>query len=179
MDFLQLAGKRFLIFGVANKKSIAFAVSRMLIEEGSECVFVVQNQSVLERASKLFPDSDFYTCSWKRGRYFGVRRKIGVNMIRLTVFCIPLPLQIIQKEWNRFMKRQRKRFCRQWASLVFINWNCQGLCGFIETRCVRCDNVNFTTRMAGSYGYMAPIGCVRFFNCFSDEVLFVIFSDSF
>ncbi|MCF0233602.1 MAG: enoyl-ACP reductase, partial [Thermoguttaceae bacterium] len=48
MDFLQLSGKRFLIFGVANKKSVAYAVSKMLLEEGAECVFVVQNQAVLE-----------------------------------------------------------------------------------------------------------------------------------
>ena len=63
MDFLQLAGKRFLIFGVANKKSVAYAVSKMLVEEGSECVFVVQNQTILERVSKLFPDSSFFTCN--------------------------------------------------------------------------------------------------------------------
>ncbi len=63
MDYLQLAGKRYLIFGVANKKSVAYAVAKALIEEGSECVFVVQNQAILERASKLFPESDFFTCN--------------------------------------------------------------------------------------------------------------------
>ena len=63
MDFLQLNGKRFLIFGVANKKSVAYAVSKALLEEGAECVFVVQNETILERASKLFPDSAFFTCN--------------------------------------------------------------------------------------------------------------------
>ncbi|MBQ7028968.1 MAG: SDR family oxidoreductase, partial [Thermoguttaceae bacterium] len=62
MDFLQLNGKRFLIFGVANKKSVAYAVAKMLTDEGAECVFVVQNETIKERAAKLFPGAAFFTC---------------------------------------------------------------------------------------------------------------------
>ena len=46
MDFLQLAGKRILIFGVANRKSVAYQTSRVLAEAGASCVYVVQNDEI-------------------------------------------------------------------------------------------------------------------------------------
>ena len=36
MSFLDLAGKRFLVFGVANKRSVAYRVARLLEEDVSE-----------------------------------------------------------------------------------------------------------------------------------------------
>ena len=35
-DFLQLAGKRILVMGVANEKSVAWHVSRVLVEPGQK-----------------------------------------------------------------------------------------------------------------------------------------------
>ena len=78
MDFLQLSGRRFLIFGVANKKSIAYVVAKMLIDEGAECVFVVQNQAILERVSSLFPNSSFFACDVEQeGEIEALRTEIG------------------------------------------------------------------------------------------------------
>ena len=78
MDFLQLSGKRFLIFGVANKKSVAYAVSKLLKEEGAECVFVVQNDAISERVKKLFPDSEIFTCDVEKEEDIkNLRTKVG------------------------------------------------------------------------------------------------------
>ena len=62
MDFLKVAGKTFLVFGVANKKSVAYFVSQVLIEAGAEVVYVVQTDNHKESVSKLFPGADIYTC---------------------------------------------------------------------------------------------------------------------
>ena len=48
MDFLQLTGKSILIFGVANRKSVAWHIGRVLSEAGAKCVYVVQNEERAE-----------------------------------------------------------------------------------------------------------------------------------
>ena len=45
-DFLQLAGKEILVFGLANRKSVAYHVGRVLGEAGARSVFVVQNDDI-------------------------------------------------------------------------------------------------------------------------------------
>ena len=63
MSFLQLAGKRFLIFGVANKKSVACAVAKILLGEGADLFLVVRDGTVRERVAKLFPDQPVFCCN--------------------------------------------------------------------------------------------------------------------
>ena len=53
MNFLQLTGKSVLIFGVANRKSVAWHISRVLCEAGTRCVYVVQNEEVRGNVVKL------------------------------------------------------------------------------------------------------------------------------
>lgn len=61
-DFLQLAQKQFLIFGVANKKSVAYHIARMLLEEGAFCTLIVRNDEIREKIVPLFPQSTVMTC---------------------------------------------------------------------------------------------------------------------
>jgi len=62
MDFLQLAGKSILIFGVANRKSVAWHIARVLVEADARCVYVVQNEDVQAGVSELLGGSDIYVC---------------------------------------------------------------------------------------------------------------------
>ncbi|WP_127715914.1 enoyl-ACP reductase [Halobacteriovorax sp. HLS] len=52
--------KCFLIAGVANKKSVAYASAKSLIESGARCVFTVQSTEHEARVKKLFADSPVY-----------------------------------------------------------------------------------------------------------------------
>ena len=67
MDFLQFTGKSILVFGVANRKSVAFHVGRVLEEAGAKVVYVVRSderrQSV---AGLLAPDAEIYVCDVER-----------------------------------------------------------------------------------------------------------------
>ncbi len=67
MNFLQLQGKRFLIFGVANKKSVAYHIAQMLLGEGATVDLVVQNIEIAEKVRKLFadqqPEQAIFTCN--------------------------------------------------------------------------------------------------------------------
>ena len=62
MDFLKLKDKRFLITGVANKKSVAFHVAKILIESGAQVLFSVQNDVNFKKVEALFPESEIYKC---------------------------------------------------------------------------------------------------------------------
>lgn len=44
-DFLQLTGRTFLVFGVANRKSVAWAVARTLEEQGARVVYSVRSEA--------------------------------------------------------------------------------------------------------------------------------------
>ncbi len=62
MSFLQLANKTFIVFGLANRKSIACAIGRVLVAEGAEVIHVVRSAERQKAAAKLFPDSRVFVC---------------------------------------------------------------------------------------------------------------------
>ncbi|HUE74621.1 MAG TPA: SDR family oxidoreductase, partial [Pirellulaceae bacterium] len=62
MDFLELAGKRFLVFGVANKKSVAYAVARSLEECGASVTYVVRSAERKESLARLLSGKEIHVC---------------------------------------------------------------------------------------------------------------------
>ena len=62
MDFLNFKNKRFVVFGLANKKSVATAIARILIEQGGEVIFVVRSEERRKTAGKIFPGSPVFLC---------------------------------------------------------------------------------------------------------------------
>ena len=61
-DFLQLNGRTVVIFGLANKKSVACAIGRVLVAAGARVVHVVRSGERARTAEKLFPDSPVLVC---------------------------------------------------------------------------------------------------------------------
>jgi enoyl-[acyl-carrier protein] reductase I len=62
MGFLDLDGKKIIIFGLANKKSVACSIGRVLSQAGAEIIHVVRSEERAETAGKLFPDSPVFIC---------------------------------------------------------------------------------------------------------------------
>ncbi|HLA84758.1 MAG TPA: SDR family oxidoreductase [Thermoguttaceae bacterium] len=62
MDFLQLEHKSILIFGVANRKSVAYAISEAVQQAGAECVYVVQSEQIRKSAAKFLGDAEIHVC---------------------------------------------------------------------------------------------------------------------
>jgi enoyl-[acyl-carrier-protein] reductase (NADH) len=62
MDFLGIEGKTFLVFGVANKKSVAFFVGQVLEESNAKVVYVVRSKERKESVSRILPDADIFIC---------------------------------------------------------------------------------------------------------------------
>lgn len=62
MGFLELEGKNIVIFGLANKKSVACAIGLVLSQAGAEVIHVVRSEERAQTAKKLFPDSPVFIC---------------------------------------------------------------------------------------------------------------------
>jgi enoyl-[acyl-carrier protein] reductase I len=61
-DFLQLAGKRIVVFGVANRKSVAFHVVQELVSAAAEVILVVRSPERRDSVAKLLPDLPIFVC---------------------------------------------------------------------------------------------------------------------
>jgi enoyl-[acyl-carrier protein] reductase I len=61
-DFLQLSGKTFLVFGVANRKSVAWAVAKSLEEEGASVVYSVRSEMRRQSLVALLGGKPVFIC---------------------------------------------------------------------------------------------------------------------
>ena len=66
MDFLDIADKAFLVFGVANKKSVAFSVGEVLSQANANVIYSVRSAARKESVAKILPDSDIFICDVER-----------------------------------------------------------------------------------------------------------------
>lgn len=56
-DFLQLAGKTVLVTGVANRKSVAWHIARLLVEADCRVIYSVRSPERREQVAKLVDKS--------------------------------------------------------------------------------------------------------------------------
>jgi enoyl-[acyl-carrier protein] reductase I len=66
MSFLGFEGKTIVVMGVANRKSVAWAVVRSLEEEGAKVVCTVRSEKRLETVHSLLGDRPVYVCDVER-----------------------------------------------------------------------------------------------------------------
>ena len=62
MTFLDLTDKWVVVFGLANRKSVACAIGRVLEREGARVIHVVRSEERQEAARKLFPRAPVLVC---------------------------------------------------------------------------------------------------------------------
>jgi enoyl-[acyl-carrier protein] reductase I len=62
MNFLALEGKTFLVFGVANRKSVAWSVARTLEEQGAQVVYSVRSEERRKSLDTLLAGCAVYPC---------------------------------------------------------------------------------------------------------------------
>jgi len=161
MSFLQLQNKRFLIFGVANKKSIAYQIATMLRSEDAVVDLIVRDESVAEKVRLLFPQQKVFVCN--------VEKESEIVQLRHTLEAEHkghydgLVHSIAFADYGEGMKpfheTPKEAFLQaldiSCFSLVSI---CRELSSLLsQTASVVTISIS-TTRMASeNYGFMAPI----------------------
>lgn len=61
-DFLELSGKTFLVFGVANRKSVAWAVAKSLEEQGATVIYSVRSETRRQSLQSLLAGRLVFLC---------------------------------------------------------------------------------------------------------------------
>ena len=61
-DYLGIAQKTFLVFGVANKRSVAWHIARSLEEQGARVIYSVRSESRKKSLETLLAGKTVYIC---------------------------------------------------------------------------------------------------------------------
>jgi len=161
MDFLQLDGKKIVIFGLANKKSVACAIGRVLVEAGAEVIHVVRSEERVKAARRLFPDSPVFTCD--------VEEEANIIRVRDRIAALGgapvagLVHSIAFANYSEGLKPFHETLKKDFLQAVDIScFSLISIANHFKELLARDASVVTisisTTRMAAeNYGYMAPI----------------------
>ncbi len=160
MDFLQLAGKRVLVFGVANRKSVAYRIGHMLTEVGAQVVYVVRSPERKAQVAKLLGEAPVYICDVERQTEIdALAGDLARDFDGFHGLVHSIAFASYEEGIKPFHETGRAQF------LQAIDISCYSLIALAnalksqlaEDASVVTISIS-TTRMASeSYGYMAPV----------------------
>jgi enoyl-[acyl-carrier protein] reductase I len=160
MDFLQLTDKSILIFGVANRKSVAWHIGRVLTEAGARCVYVVQNDAVRQTAAKLLGDAEVHICDVEHEDQIArLRDELAATGVKFHGMVHSLAFADYSEGVKPFHATSKKAF------LQAIDISCFSLTALSNAMkdllatdaSVVTISISTTQMASESYGYMAPI----------------------
>ncbi len=161
MDFLQLEKKKIVVFGLANKKSVACAIAKVLVGAGAEVIHVVRSQQRAETARRLFPDSPVFICD--------VENENNIIRVRDEIAeCITGRLDgivhsIAFANYSEGMKPFHETLKKDFLQAVDIScFSFIAICNHFkelldEDGSVVTISISTTRMAAENYGYMAPV----------------------
>jgi len=159
-DFLQLAGKTFLVFGVANRKSVAFHIGRVLREADANVVYVVRSAERKESVAKLLGDAEVYVCDVEHEDQIArLRAEIGERHKAFHGLVHSIAFADYEDGMRAFHETTKRAFLRSvdisCYSLIALSRAFQDL---LDADASVVTISISTTRMASeNYGFMAPV----------------------
>jgi len=160
MNFLQLKDKNIIIFGVANKRSIALAISKVLTAQGANIIHVVRDEKTKQATQKLLKDHPVITCDVEDDEQIAqLPKKISQHATTLHGMMHSIAFANFSNGIQEFYNTNKQDF------LQAVNISCFSLVQLTRTlKPLFAPDASIvtmsisTTRMASeSYGYMGPI----------------------
>ncbi len=161
MDFLQLGGKTIVVFGVANKKSVAWHVGQTLEEVGAQVVYVVRNQQRYDSlAEKLLTDRPVFVCDVEyEDQIARVRDQIAADFPQIHGLVHSIAFADYEGEVKPFHETGKKQLLRTFDiscySLITIANHFREL--LVDDGSVVTISISTTTMASENYGFMAPV----------------------
>ena len=161
MDFLDLKGKKIVIFGLANKKSVACAVGSVLSDAGAEIIHVVRSEQRREAATKLFPESKVYVCDVEaEENIIRVSKEIAADHSeKLAGIVHSIAFANYSEGLKPFHETLKEDFLQatdiSCFSFIAISNHFKDL--LAENASMVTVSISTTRMAAENYGYMAPI----------------------
>jgi len=155
---MKLAGKRYLVTGVANKKSVAWATARVLEEAGAEVLYTVRSKARLESTAKLLAGRQVYVCDVERQNEIDALAEALADK-PLDGILHSIAFANYTEGFRPFHETGRADF------LQAIDISCYSLVALsralqeqlTEGASVVTISISTTTMAAENYGYMAPV----------------------
>lgn len=159
-DFLDISGKSFLLFGVANRKSVAFHVGRTLAESGADVVYVVRSEERKQQLAAILAPSQIYVCDVEFEEQIArVRDEIAATGKRFHGLLHSIAFADYSGGLKPFHETGKKQLLRTFDvscfSLIAI---ANAFKDLLDADASVVTVSISTTRMASeNYGFMAPI----------------------
>ncbi|MFK7736139.1 MAG: enoyl-ACP reductase [Pirellulaceae bacterium] len=160
MSFLQLEGKRIVVFGVANKKSVAYKVAQVLEEAEAEVVYVVRSEARKQQLEKLLSERTVLVCDVEHQEQIdALAMQLAQGFDEIHGFVHSIAFADYSDGMHPFHETTRKQFlqavdisCFSFVALSNALKDLISADGSAVTIGIS------TTRMASeSYGFMAPV----------------------
>jgi enoyl-[acyl-carrier protein] reductase I len=159
MSFLGLENKTFLVFGAANKKSVAWHVGSLLASEGARVIYSVRSKERREAIQKLAPGAEVHLCDVEHaGAVEALDAEIGPVQLSGIVHSIAFA-RYSDSSKTAFIDTPREDF------LQALQVSCHSLIDIarvlrpklLPRASIVTISISTTTMAAENYGYMAPI----------------------
>ena len=160
MDFLGIAGKTFLVFGVANRKSVAFSIGQVLTEADANIVYSVRSKERKESVSRILPGSDIFVCDVEREHEISqLAEDLSKKYPKIHGIVHSIAFANYEEGLRPFHETKRKDF------LQSIDISCYSLIAIANTFKYLLDqkasvvaiSISTTKMAAEPYGFMAPV----------------------
>jgi enoyl-[acyl-carrier protein] reductase I len=159
MSFLQLQHKRFLVFGVANKKSVAYQIATMLLSENAVVDLVVRDESIAEKVRPLFPQQKVFVCNVEHEAEIAQLRRTLEHDAPYDGLVHSIAFADYGDGMRPFHETPKEAFLQaldiSCFSLIAV---CRELAGLLnKTASVVTISISNTRMASENYGFMAPI----------------------
>jgi len=161
VGFLNLDNKKIIVFGLANKKSVACAIGKVLAEEGADLIHVVRSDQRAETARKLFPESRVFICDVEdEANIIRVRDEIAAGVDGgIDGIVHSIAFANYSEGLKSFHETLKKDFLQSidisCFSLIAISNHFKDVMS--EDGSVVTISISTTRMAAENYGYMAPV----------------------
>ena len=159
MSFLSLKNKNILITGVANKKSVAYHIGKVLVEEGANVLYSVRSKERKNSVEKLLTPAPVYVCDVEREEEIDkLQKQLAGDVETLHGLVHSIAFANYADGLKPFHETSKKDF------LQSIDITCYSLIRladafksmFDSSASVVTVSISTTRMAAENYGYMAP-----------------------
>ena len=177
MDFLKLSGKRFLVSGLGNRRSVAWAIGQTLEEVGAKVVYTVRNKERAAELEKLLEGRDYLTCEVEdEAEVASLGKRVADTFGELDGFVHSIAFANFSEGPVPFHETKRADFLQATQISAFsLVEMARGLKPILKPDASVVAIGISSSVTAANYGYMSPIknaleGCVRFLaKSFSED----------
>ena len=169
MSFLNLENKTYLVSGVANRKSVAYAIARILEEEGARVLYSVRSKERLKALERLLDGKNVFICDVEDpGQIDRLAKQVAEQCDSIAGLVHSIAFADFSEGLKPFHDTKREDFLQSVSITSFsLVEMAKAFKPLLEKNAsVVTIGISSTLVTAENYGYLSPVksaleGCVR------------------